>query len=279
MKTTCYIILTCFVLQKTTAQCSLITIAGKYQTTHINYDKDGRLFMLHGEDKDEDNEDAGPHTYYFTTTAAGLTIPAPKQKEFRGAENGDGKGNYMLYMGDEDHKSTFKIDAGGKLVYWDYLLTEDNESSLKQTNYTYDTHGNLLKMSWKGKLHKATDEGELTATFNLSKPDVPMRGGAMRFLIEMPWLLFPMTNSNQITGWSYTQTIVIPEQKIVTGTDKTTGADIIKTIPEKKMTHTISRSFSYTYNAGGEVTAIIVTHSGKSDKYTVTYSNGNCGTK
>ncbi|MEP7374157.1 MAG: hypothetical protein ABI675_12255 [Chitinophagaceae bacterium] len=259
--------------EKNFAQCRKIIMTTFDNIIEVLYDKDGRLSMIQG---DDDSEDEGPHAYHFITTAKGLTIPV-NQEGLNVTDNGDGK--YILVMGEEGHKSNFRINQNGQIEYWDYWMTEDDESSLKQTNYTYDAHGNLLKMVWDGKLSHATDHGELTATFNLRRPGILLKGGTMRFLAEMPVITFPMTNTNQITSWNYVQTITVAASTKVIGRDKQ-GNDIIKQIPEKKININKTKNFAYTYNSNGELTGIAVTGTGsKPATYKIKYSTDKCDDK
>lgn len=179
----------------------------------------------------------------------------------------------------EGHKSSFKINKNGRIIYWDYSdLQDEVVTSYKKTDYTYDSHGNVIKMVWDGISYKSkvTDHGVLTATYNLTKPDIIMKGGPMKFLAGMRWTMLPMANNNQITSFTYSQTITMPEHKIVVGHDDKTNADIYKTIPEKKVNPNVSKTFSYTYNSNNEVTGFTVTGSGKPLNFKVGYSSVKC---
>jgi hypothetical protein len=252
------------------AQCRIATVTGSEIAINLNFDKDGRLAAIKGNDPEEGKA----CNWNFMTDKSGVTMPSANQTQLTGTNNGDG--NYIVIMGDEDHQNKFKISKEGKIIYWDYTVTENDEFHYKKSDYTYDAHGNLIKMVWDGTIGKTKDHGELTAAYNLSQPDILYTAGFFRFIITMGWQLFPMTNANQITSLSYKQTITVPEEKKVIGTDKETGKDIIKTIPEKNIINNISRTFSYSYNSNKEVTGITFHQANLSENFKIIYSEGTC---
>ena len=249
------------------AQCTQVNIIGGENPLLIQYDGNGRLTSISGTDEEE-----GAKTIRFEVNK-GLVLPQKGQKSIGWADNGDG--TIIITMGDGDDDESMhnqiKINKDGKIIYW--VLAQ--EGGLKTTNYTYDKNGDLLKMTWGGGMDdtKVTDKGELVATFNTAKPDIIMKGAPMVFLAEMPWQMFPMTNSHQITRFTYNQTIHIPESKEVTGYDKQ-GNEIYKMIPAKDIKNVITRNFSYGYDGSGRPSSITVTGSGiKSTNFKITYTS------
>lgn len=250
------------------SQCSQINIIGGENPVFLQYDGNGRLTSISGTDEEE-----GGKTIRFTNVN-GISLPEKGQKGVKWIPNGDG--NILITMSennpdDDDYVSSdFKINKEGKLVSW--VVTQ--EDGLKTTSYTYNPNGDLVKMSWEGMMQdtKVTDKGELTATFNTAKPDVIMKGGPMLFLAETLWQMFPMTNSHQITSFTYTQTIHMPETKQDIGQDKE-GNSIYKTIPAKDIKNVITRNFTYTYDGSGRPASVTVSGKGIMSKtFRITYT-------
>lgn len=253
------------------SQCSQINIIGGENPVILQFDGNGRLTSISGTDEEE-----GGKTIRFTNVN-GISLPVTGQNGIRWIPNGDG--NYIITMSeknqeDEDDEtyvsSDFKINGQGKLVSWVVTL----EGGLKTTKYTYNASGDLVKMSWEGMMTdtKVTDKGELTATFNTAKPDIIMKGGPLVCLATVAWLVFPMTNSHQITSYTYNQTIHVPETEQEIGQDNK-GNPINKTIPAKDIKNVITRNFTYTYDAKGNPASVTVSGKGiKSTTFRITYT-------
>ncbi|MFN8291441.1 MAG: hypothetical protein U0U70_14385 [Chitinophagaceae bacterium] len=239
--------------------CNSITIQTPYQQTILlEYDNNDKLVALSGGDED------GPQ-HLLLTVVNGLSLPQAGQKEARYTPNGDG--NYIITMaedpGDEEVTNTYKISKEGKIINWEMA----GGDQIKVTTYTYNSNGDLTRMVWDGNHTdtKVTDHGELTATYNTSKPDAVMKGSPMKAFAEA-WTIFPMTNNHQLTGFTYTQTIHTPadkrEIKRDYSVDKINGTPVYKEIPAKDIRTTVSRNFSYSYDSKGRVSSITVTGSG-----------------
>lgn len=243
------------------AQCSKISVSGEGDVIILQYDNTGKLIAITGLEEDE-----GPQTIKFTTGSSGLPLPV-QQKGIKWGDNGDG--NYIISMGsgdddDDESRSTFKVSKEGKIITWDLV----GEGNFKTTKYIYDNNGDLAVMKWEGTVYdtKVTDKGELTATFNTARPDAIMKGGPMLFLASVRWLKLPMTNNHLITGYSYKQTIHVPERKIELDEKGPDKQPLFKIEPEKDITHNITRSFSYTWDEFGRVESVTVSGSGGSNK-------------
>lgn len=245
-------------LQQTRAQCSQINIInGENNPVILQYDGSGHLISIAGTDEED-----GAFKMKFSVQK-GLSLPAGGQKGVKWADNGDG--NFIITTsegeGDDEVRSQFKVSKEGKLLSWD----QSQDDGFKTTTYTYDGNGDLLKMTWDGTMNdtKVTDKGELTATFNKAKPGVIMKGAPMIFLAESAWQMLPMTNSHQITSFTYVQTIHMPATQKLTGyQDAHHQVPIYKDVPAKDIKNVITRNFSYTYDAKGRVSSITVTGKG-----------------
>ncbi len=254
--------ITCSVMysQCAKAQCSKISVSGEGDAITLQYDKNEKLVSITGLEEDE-----GPQMIKFTTGSSGLPLPV-QQKGIKWDDNGDG--NYIVIMGggeeEGESRSIFKINKEAKIITWDM----EGDESIKTTTYTYDNNGDLSLMKWEGTMldTKVTDKGELTATFNTARPDAIMKGGPMLFLASVRWLKLPMTNSHLITGYSYKQTIHVPERKIELDEKGPDKQPLFKIEPEKNITHNITRSFSYTWDEFGRVESVTVSGSGGSNK-------------
>lgn len=250
------------------SQCSQININGLENPVFLQYDKNGRLISLSGTDEDE-----GARTINFEVVN-GISVPVKGQKGIAWADNGDG--SLIITMGegeDEDEaRNQFKINKDGKLTVWDLV----RDGQFKTTSYTYDKNGDLAKMVWEGTFFstRVTDKGELTATFNTTRPSVIMKGGPLLFLVEAGWQMLPMTNSHQITSFTYNQTIHMPETKKEIGYDKQNNS-IYKTIPAKDIKNTITRNFSYTYDNAGRPASVTVSGKGVNKTFKFTYTDCN----
>ncbi|MBS1920866.1 MAG: hypothetical protein JST17_11485 [Bacteroidetes bacterium] len=251
----------------TTAQCTKITVSGEGDVVTLQFDKNEKLIAITGLDEDE-----GSKSIKFITGPSGLPLPV-KQKGVKWDDNGDGSFIITMNEGDEDadRNSMFKISKEGKIINWDLA----GEESFKTTKYVYDKNGDLALMKWEGTMYdtKVTDKGELTATFNTAKPDVIMKGGPMLFLVTTRWLMLPMTNSHLITGFSYKQTIHVPERKIELDEKGPDKQPLFKIEPEKNLINNITRSFSYTWDEYGRIESVTVTGKGTNKKFKFTYSD------
>lgn len=256
---------------QSTAQCRKISIVDGDEVITLQYDKNERLVAITGLDDEE-----GPKEMKLNTISNGITFPVA-QKGIKWDDNGDG--NYIITLGisgddDEDERrSMFKINKDGKILSWD-IAGEDN---FKTTKYIYNNNGDLALMKWEGTFYdtKVTDKGELTATFNTARPDVIMKGGPMLFLVTTRWLKLPMTNSHLITGYSYKQTIHVPERKIELDQKSADGQPMFKIEPEKNITNVITKSFSYTWDDKGRVSSVTISGKGNTKKIQITYSDCN----
>lgn len=254
------LIAACLVLSwhHTHAQCSQINIInGNDNPIILQYDGSGHLITIAGTDEEE-----GAYTIKLSVQK-GLSLPSGGHKKMTTADNGDG--NFLITgsegEGDEEVRNQFKVNKEGKLLTWD----QSQDNGFKTTTYTYDGNGDLLKMTWNGVMNdtKVTDKGELTATFNKAKPDAIMKGAPMIFIVESAWQMIPMTNSHQITSFTYVQTIHMPATKKLAGyQDAHHQVPIYKDVPEKDIKNVITRNFSYTYDAKGRVSSIIITGKG-----------------
>lgn len=250
------------------SQCSQINIIGGENPVFLQFDGNGRLTSLSGTDEEE-----GGKTIRFVNSN-GISLPEKGQKGVKWIPNGDG--NILITMSennpdDDDYVSSdFKINKEGKLVSW--VVTQ--EGGLKTTSYTYNANGDLVKMSWEGIMTdtKVTDKGELTATFNTARPDVLMKGGPLVCLATVAWLTFPMTNSHQITSYTYTQTIHVPETEKEIGQDKE-GNPIYQKIPAKNIKNVVTRNFTYAYDAQGRPSSVTVSGKGmERSTFRITYT-------
>lgn len=264
------------------SQCNLIHIQGDDLSNNdvaidIHFDKSGKPFSISGVDED------GPHVLYCQTTAKGLVLPIFTGKDVALIENVDNRGSYMIGMGSQNEDgfmSQFNVNAAGQLVNWDFASSNDGEETSvvrKNTYYQYDDKNNVVRLWWKGKAMDTgvTDSGEMTITYDLAKPDVLPELGTIRFLVEMNWLNFPMTNKNLVTGYHYSQLIHVPESTIVIGRDKD-GKEITKTVPEKNIHNNVSKKFEYSYNSQGKVTGIRISGDKDATSFKLSYTTGKC---
>lgn len=253
---------------ETDYSCHTISITGPddYNVV-LYYDQDERLTQIAGIDADE-----GPKNIKLIMDKK-RPFPVPAgQKGFQW--NSSAADNYMLTTtGTDENDQTiqFRFNKEGKIVSMQH---SHNDGSTKNVKYYYDDNGDLASMDWEGTMSSGvTDKGVLKGVFDAGKPDVIMKGGPMLFLVESAWQMFPMTNSHRIISFSYTQTIHSPERKIELDNKDADGNPVFKTIPEKNITQTITRNFSYTYDNIGRPASVTVKGQGRSRTYKIVYNN------
>jgi len=269
------------------SQCNLVTIKGDELANDdvsikILSNKGGQPYLIYGEDDD------GPHKIYCQVTSTGLVLPMTTGNQINIMNNVDGHGSYSIRIGAQEEDrfmNNYKINPTGQITRWELLDADDeeledmesNNTSIKNSFYEYDLRGNVNRIKWEGEFQDThvSDKGELTATYDITKPDVFFKLGTIRFLVEMNWITFPMTNNNLLTSYTYTQTIHLPESKTVIGQEKD-GSDIIKIIPEKNITNNITKKFAYRYDGTGRVIGITVTGDGEPTSFKITYGTAKC---